>query len=89
MRDLRARAARAAHGTINNGTLLPQAMASHRDVVKQMLQDFIDGSEYLQAQITMVESAFKDRPELAQRLVQCINRAYTELCADTFGTTPR
>lgn len=83
LRDLIRRAARKASDVPDYATA--STIDEHRAMVRKLLEDFEDGASYLQAQIPVVEAAFKDKPSLAHRLVQCINRAYTELCAETFG----
>lgn len=84
MRDLLNRASKNAMGQYRQEGLVA-TIETHRQMVKELLDDFEEGASYLQAQIPMVEAAYKDRPRLKERLIDCLNRAYHELVAKTFG----
>lgn len=79
--------ARAARNAVRN-TVMPftsPMIGEHRKLVERMLEEFTEAASYLQAQIPMVEAAFKDRPELLHRMVMCLQEAYHKLCYETFG----
>lgn len=83
LRDLMRRITR--HAGKIAGEDLVQTIHEHSGLVKKLLEDFLEGAAYLQAQVPMVEAAFKSNPTLAQSVVNSLNRAYTELCAQYFG----
>lgn len=84
LQDLLARASSNAR-RLNTYNQVPISIRDHQEAVKNLLEEFLEASSYLQAQIPMVEAAFKDRPELSRRVVGCIEEAYSKLCSETFG----
>lgn len=83
IRDLLARAVKRAGAPVGNATMI--TIDHHRALVKELLQDFEEGASYIQAQMNMVESAYKQKPELLQRLTRALSTAYHSLVQSTFG----
>ena len=87
MQDLLSRASR--NAVKSNIMHAPIQIGEHKEAVKKLLHEFTEAADYLQAQVPMVEAAFKSQPQLASRLVDCLNEAYYKLCSETFGKDDR
>lgn len=83
IRDLLARASKQA--VTSMGHVSAPTFDQHRALVKELLQDFEEGASYIQAQMNMVESAYKEKPELRRRLMRALSTAYHSLVHSTFG----